>query len=455
MKVRLLHRERDFDAHQPPPWNADALVRDLGLGTLFGAMAGDDHLVSDISRTVVLAGARNSLDAVLYRQDILRDALENPSAVRDLYALTGEALDGRRKRLFGSWMRRPASALYSALDVMDLFAKMLRRLRDLAREHLGRFKSEGFDALFAMLDRELADDYLAEVEAHLVALKFDGGALVSGMLGAGNRGEGYVLRQPWKDERPWLRRLLDRDPPELTYRLPERDDAGARALSALRDRSLYLVATALTRSAEHVTSFFQTLRAELAFYVGGLNLADRLRALGEQIAFPRPSAPGSRALGGRELYDPCLALESQRPVVGNAFDAHGKDLLVITGANRGGKSSFLRAVGVAQLMMQAGLFVGAQAFEGELATDLITHYRREEDAALKRGKFDEELERMSEIADHLRPNATLLCNESFAATNEREGSEIARQVISAFLAWVSHTWRSERVSARPRIAERA
>jgi hypothetical protein len=433
MKVHLIDPERDFDAHQPPPWNANALARDLGLGTLFGAMAGDDRLVLDISKTVVLASASNSLGTILYRQDILRDALENAPAVRDLYALTGEALDGRRKRLFGSWMRRPASALYSALDVMDLFAKMLRRLRDLARAQLGRFKSEGFETLFAMLDRELSDDYLAEVEAHLVALKFDDGALVSGALGAGNRGEGYVLRQPWKDERPWLRRLLDRDPPELTYRLPERDDAGARALSALRDRSLYLVATALTRSAEHVTSFFQTLRAELAFYVGCLNLADRLRALGEPITFPRPSAPGSRAFSGREIYDPCLALESQQPVVGNAVDAQGKDLFVITGANRGGKSSFLRAVGVAQLMMQAGLFVAAQAFEGELATDLVTHYRREEDVDLKRGKFDEELERMSEIADHLRPNATLLCNESFAATNEREGSEIARQVIAAFL----------------------
>lgn len=40
---------------------------------------------------------------------------------------------------------------------------------------------------------------------------------------------------------------------------------------------------------------------------------------------------------------------------------------------------------------------------------------------------------MSEIADHIAPNCMLLCNESFAATNEREGSEIARQVIGAML----------------------
>ena len=52
---------------------------------------------------------------------------------------------------------------------------------------------------------------------------------------------------------------------------------------------------------------------------------------------------------------------------------------------------------------------------------------------MKSGKFDEELARMSDIADRLVPNSMVLFNESFAATNEREGSEIARQIVSALL----------------------
>lgn len=55
--------------------------------------------------------------------------------------------------------------------------------------------------------------------------------------------------------------------------------------------------------------------------------------------------------------------------------------------------------------------------------------KREEDASMQSGKLDEELGRMSLIADSITPGCLLLCNESFAATNEREGSEIARQVI--------------------------
>jgi DNA mismatch repair ATPase MutS len=64
---------------------------------------------------------------------------------------------------------------------------------------------------------------------------------------------------------------------------------------------------------------------------------------------------------------------------------------------------------------------------------LFTHYKREEDPTMKSGKFDEELARMSEIVGQITPNSMLLFNESFAATNEREGSEIAKQIVCALL----------------------
>jgi DNA mismatch repair ATPase MutS len=123
----------------------------------------------------------------------------------------------------------------------------------------------------------------------------------------------------------------------------------------------------------------------------------------------------------------------ERRLVGNAADAAGKNLTIVTGANQGGKSSILRGIGLAQMMMQCGMFVGAEAFNAELCTALFTHYRREEDATMKSGKLDEEPARMSEIVDRIAPNSMLLFNESFAATNEREGSEIAKQIVLAML----------------------
>jgi DNA mismatch repair ATPase MutS len=124
---------------------------------------------------------------------------------------------------------------------------------------------------------------------------------------------------------------------------------------------------------------------------------------------------------------------ANKAVVGNTVQARGKNLAIITGVNEGGKSTFLRSVGISQLMMQAGLFVPALTFTADIRSGVFTHYRRKEDRNLGSGKFDEELKRMNIIVDHMGPNSLILFNESFASTNEREGSEIARHIVSALL----------------------
>jgi DNA mismatch repair ATPase MutS len=52
---------------------------------------------------------------------------------------------------------------------------------------------------------------------------------------------------------------------------------------------------------------------------------------------------------------------------------------------------------------------------------------------MESGKLDEELSRMSQIVDNVKVNSLLLFNESFGSTNEREGSEIGDQIVSALL----------------------
>ncbi|GEM_PF-1344577 len=64
---------------------------------------------------------------------------------------------------------------------------------------------------------------------------------------------------------------------------------------------------------------------------------------------------------------------------------------------------------------------------------VLTHWAREEDAGLAHGKLDAELERMERIVAVIRPGDLLLCNESFASTDEAEGSRIAQEVTTALV----------------------
>ena len=444
-----MHRDRDFVAPKDVPREEryrvykpvrpntpqeDALAQDLELETLLSAMAGEDAFIHEIARRALFAGFANDADTILYRQAILKDCIANPTVVRELYALTVETINARRKHWWGISSSFAGSILHSAVDLMQMLIGMLRRLRGVADANSVRFESEGFRTLFATLDRELSDEYFATMRARLAELKFPGGILVSGSLGAaGNAVTGFVLRED-RDKRPtWLKRLLRKGPPAYTFHLHPRDEAGATIVGRLRDRAIAAVANATAQSADHVLSFFEALRVELGFYVACLNLHDRLRAMGCPTCFPQPEARGSRCLRFMELYDVDLALTMNRRIVGNTASADGRSLVIVTGANQGGKSSFLRSIGLAQIMMQCGLFVGAEAFAAELCPRLFTHYKREEDATMRGGKLDEEIRRMSGIAEAIVPQSLMLFNESFASTNEREGSEIARQVVRALL----------------------
>jgi len=463
MKARLLFRDRDFDwkwameaaiaqavasrgqRHQRSegfdpgaglPWNAEALTADLGLETLFQAMAGkDDHVYATV-RKVILAATRGAVDGVRYRQDILKDFLSNRRVLAELYAMTVELIEKSRGHFLGSLTRYPDSVLRDAIERMTIYLEFLKRLRSIADREADKFQSAGCSAFFAMIKRDIDDPYLALIKEHLQDLTFRRGELMSAKLGRADKGEGYILHRT--PVRKWsLRTLWDNvfgeKGPVYRFELQPRDEAGARALGELRNRGISVAANALGQSADHVRDFFAALRIELAFYVGCVNLAETLEKRDEPICFPVPREADDESLSLADLYDVGLALTIERRVVGNDADADGKRLIVITGPNTGGKSTFLRAIGLAQLMMQSGMFVPARRYECSVCDGVLTHYKREEDSGMESGKFDEEVGRMSEIVDHVAPRAMLLSNESLSSTNEREGSEIARMVFSTLL----------------------
>ena len=426
MKAFLMHEDSDFVVALPA--NADELIADLELEVLFSAMAGGDAFLFEVAKCALLSTLADA-DAIAYRQTMLTDCIANPALIRELYTLAVEALDAQRK-VFGSLFRDSPKAIVSwSVEVLGVLADFMARLRALADEHGPEAAAPGFKRFFAMLSEQLDDQYMATVRTQLDELKFAGGMLSSAELGAGNRGAGYVLRRARRLSR--LQRMLDRSGHSFT--VPERDESGFRALRQLEDRGLARVANAVAQATDHVLSFFKMLRIETGYYVACLNLLDRLNELGEPTCFPTAVTGRGPALSADGLYDPCLALTAGRPVVGNRLAADAKTLIFITGANQGGKSTFLRAVGLAQLMLGAGMFVGGDSFRADLRYGLFTHFKREEDEALESGKLDEELRRMSAIVDQIGPGSMLLCNESFSSTNEREGAGIARQVVQAMI----------------------
>ena len=434
MKVRLLHPEHDPDLRSHVPWQIRALVtEDLELNQIYDAMAGGDKFFREIA-TAVLPQAVTDPDVITYRQQVLADTLANHAVVQQIYDIAAgvDGVELRHKVFLGGLKSNdPAAILRRSVRIVELLTGTLRELRNLTGRSADRFRSPGLRQLSGMLAEQIPDDYLAVVREYLSEFQLPRGVLMSAQLGLGNNGEQPVLHQP--PRRKWLPSRTDSASGGYEFTIDANDIAGGQALSTLAGRALNDIANTVTQSAEHLQHFFSRLRWELGFYLGCANLHRALATRNVPTCFPVPTPTAPHRLHCSDLRDIGICLATDHRVSGTTIAADGKALTVITGANGGGKSTFLRSVGTAQLMMQAGMFVTAEAFTANVRSRILTHFSREEDATLTHGRLEEELVRMNMLVDHIDPASMLLCNESFASTNELEGSQIAREIIDAMI----------------------
>ncbi len=435
MNVHLLHPDRDLDLEAALPPHADLVAEDLGLEVLFEVMAAGDRSIHDACRRVLLTGLADP-EELRYRQAVVADVLRAPATFQGSYELIVTGLELAKRSYSGLFRDAPDAIVRRAVERLRVYVDVLRRLRQGAVAVRGAMDSTGVTQLFELFATRFDEPYLTEVEAQLEELTFPRGVFFAARIGRGAAGTAFQLRRP----RPqgWLSRSLDRS--GESFELSDRDDEGVESLARLRDQALAEVAVVVSQASDDIEVFLRQLRDELAVLTGVARLHAALTERGDPTCFPEVvpghphgAEPPTPRLSASGLYDPALSLQLRGDVVGNDLAADGAALVLITGANQGGKSTLLRSIGTAQLLLQAGLFVPAARFRGTLCGQVFTHFGREEDQRLQRGKLEEELNRMRTIVERIRPGDLLLANESFAATNEREGSELARQVFRAHL----------------------
>lgn len=435
MKVFLLEPDKEVDGKNQPYINEELLIKDLELNKLFNNMSKRDPFIHKVARKTLLSKV-SSIETIEFRQDILKDCLANPEILRELYQISTLAISKRKDFTIVFNFNNPTSTLSESRKVLKLFFGVLSHIKKLLLENKNNFNSSGFNRFINMVIEDLNDDYLLQIKDTLHNLRFDKGILISSDLGAGNVGANYTLLRENDDKEPWIKKVFNNEK-SYSYdiaahsRILYRSDS--EALLVLQEKVIFQISKILAESANHLEAFFKNFQFQLGFYIGCMNLYETLMQLGEPISFPKPVGFGKFQLEFSGLYDISLVLTENKKIVSNDFNLDDKSFIVITGANQGGKSTFLRSIGISQLMMQCGMFVPAQSYSANLQRMIFTHFKREEDIKMKHGKLDEELGRMNFIIDHLTPNSLILFNESFTSTNEREGSEIAKQIVNALL----------------------
>lgn len=209
-----------------------------------------------------------------------------------------------------------------------------------------------------------------------------------------------------------------------------------RAVSSMLTRTVKKLKTVLSRHVAVSTQVISALIPEFMYYIRWAEYVEKLHSGGFPLCKPQLLDGEKRQMRAEGIYNLKLAQalyekkEGAASIVPNDLDFDEEHrIYILTGANRGGKTTITQAVGIAFLLAQGGIYVPAQSFAFSPVDNIFTHYPADENRTMDLGRLGEEAKRVRELFLAATSRSLLLLNESFSTTSFEEGFYIARDVV--------------------------
>ncbi|CAM5790636.1 DNA mismatch repair protein MutS [Castellaniella caeni] len=324
------------------------------------------------------------------------------------------------------------SAAETYCQALEQFAPALR---------VAQPRSEGFRSLQAYLDAYLAADAYTQLKAAARATR---AALDSVRYAVLIQGDLLTVSR-YQDEPDYSAEVAAcferfRQAASKDYRVKFLDEPGMNHIEA---KVLEFVARLFPDAFAQLTAFCEThadyldvtlaaFDREVQFYMAYLDHMKALRPYGLNFCYPDVEAQHEH-LYARETFDLALAgkLAPQgTTIVTNDFELRGKErIIIVSGPNQGGKTTFSRTFGQLHYLARLGLPVPGTAARLFLCDQIYTHYERQEDIRNQRGKLEDDLFRIHRILDAASPRSLIIMNEIFTSTTLKDALFLAHRIL--------------------------
>ena len=396
----------------------------------------------DQYRLAPFVRARCADTAVIeYRQDVFRD-LEDPGTAQAVRAF-GAAMEEMRKSLGhlgkhhyqreGEWWflqaglayRRGVERLRDALGQRPIRSAGLLGARGMLE---GYTASDGYRAMAA--DADAAAAALAAVRYRL---RIAGPKVSVSRPDPDNPDYGAEVLATFE-------RFRQGDGREYTFKFSEYPELN-HVEAAIADRVALVFPkafAALAAFAERHVAFMDPrvvrLDREAQFYLAFMELVERASRAGGGFCYPEV-VEGGDELRAEATFDIALATRlaagGRRVVVNDVEVKPPERVVVVTGPNQGGKTTFARTVGQLLHLAALGVPVPGRRARLPLVDGIHTLFEREEAVEDLVSKLEDDLRRMRGILGGITDRSAVIMNETFSSTTVADQSVINRRVLEA------------------------
>jgi DNA mismatch repair protein MutS len=216
-----------------------------------------------------------------------------------------------------------------------------------------------------------------------------------------------------------------------------------------------LLARFAERHAQFVDATIARVARETAFVIAWQDLAAELEA--RDLPLSLPEIVDEPAVTASHSYDIALATAARdlHVVHNDLAVTESARVVVVTGPNQGGKTTFARMFGQLHHLAAIGCPVPASQARVRLTDRVFVLFERREDPGTQRGKLMDDLVRMREIVDHATARSTVVLNEVFSSTATQDAVLLASRLLDVVLdrdcLAVVVTFLDELASYSPRV----
>jgi len=440
-------------------YNQDILQRDMNENMITEGMQIRNEYKKYISdRLMDMVFDEN---VIKYRQDIMKDFIRYPEIETVCNTeLLPEVL--QLQRMEKTNLSHDDGARKSAwrVELLKVYVKCVSILHRLFCQTGRNFESEGIRNLQALLNGIVNDpayDELLKMIPQLSARLQTASSVTLGInLDNEMRPTEAVLLSI--DEKPFKKKsvlssIFGTSKNDETYfgigtfySILKDNAAGSLDAAIMRDLTYVMgdtfkhLSNSLQKFEKINASFLFELLPEIYYYTGGSHLYNMLKEAGLPMCFPEPAPADERVFNVKDIYDVSFVIRLtydtglerlDKVVVTNDIDMDDKAgrIGILTGANQGGKTTFTRALGLAQIMFQAGLPVSGTSGRISPCDNVYTHFPELEKNSISEGRLGEECIRLEQILPKLTKYSMILMNESLSSTSHQECYVIATEIM--------------------------